>query len=325
MEENNNNISSDIPYVKKPGNSHLYKIIQNYNRHKFLFILFVPTLIFFIVFHYLPMYGVIIAFKDYRFNEGIWGSPWVGLQYFKMMFEGIGFTSVFKNTIIISSLKLIFGFPAPIILALLLNELRGGKFKRTVQTISYLPHFLSWVILAGILKQFLSPSIGPIGHIMNFLGLRPIYFLQDSEWFRSVLVGTSLWKGVGWGTIVYLAGIASINFELYEAAIVDGAGRFRRAVHITLPSLVPIVTFMFILSVGSLISDDFDQILNLLNPAVEQVGDVISTYTYRIGLVMMEYSYSAAVGLFRNIIAIILILATNFIIKKMSDNEYSIL
>lgn len=271
------------------------------------------------------MYGVLIAFKDYKFRDGILGSKWVGLKHFKEMFRGQSFTTVFKNTIVLSTLKLLVGFPAPIILALLLNELRSQKFKKMVQTISYLPHFLSWVILSGIIIQLLSPSIGPIAHIRKSLGLEPIFYMADTRWIRHILIISSLWKNVGWGTIVYLAGISNVDPELYEAATVDGAGRFKKAIHITLPALVPIITFIFIMSVGSIIQDDFDQIMNLANnPAVQQVTEVISTYTYKMGLVKMQYSYSTAVGLFKNIIAIALVLTTNMITKKISDSEYGI-
>ena len=309
-------------------NSFLYKLLsglKRYKNNKYLFILLLPTLIYFAVFHYAPMYGIQIAFKDYKFSRGIWGSEWVGFEHFKLIFQGDNFLRVFTNTLVISCLKFIFGFPAPIILAILLNEIRINWFKRTVQTISYLPHFLSWVILSGIIKQFLSPSVGPVGYIMSALNMEPIYFTVDPKWFRTVLVITSIWKEVGWGTIIYLAGMSSINPEIYEAATVDGANRLQKAIKITLPSLVPIITFVFILSIGSIIQDDFDQIFNLINPGVIQVSDVISTYTYRMGMVLMQYSYGAAVGLFKNVIAISLIFTTNYTLKKISDNEYRII
>ena len=299
--------------------------LKKYKNSKYLFILLLPTLIYFGIFHYAPMYGIQIAFKDYKFSRGIWGSEWIGFEHFKLIFQGDNFLRVFKNTLIISGLKFAFGFPAPIILAILLNEIRVSWFKRSVQTISYLPHFLSWIILSGIVKQFLSPSIGPVGYIMKALNMEPIYFVVDPNWFRPVLVVTSIWKEVGWGTIIYLAGMANVNPEIYEAATVDGASRFQKAVKITLPSLVPIITFVFILSMGNIIHDDFDQIFNLMNPGVMQVSDVISTYTYRMGMVLMQYSYGAAVGLFKNVIAIALIFLTNYILKKISDNEYRII
>jgi putative aldouronate transport system permease protein len=232
------------------------------------------------------------------------------------------FREVFRNTLIISSLKLVFGFPAPIIFALLLNEMRALRFKKAVQTISYLPHFVSWVILGGLFMQFLSPSSGPINIVLKSLDMRPIYFLADKNWFRPVLVITSIWKGVGWGSIIYLASLAGIDPGLYEAAEIDGAGRFRKAISITLPSLVPVITIMFIFSIGGIVKDDFDQIFNLYNHAVYSVGDVLGTYTYRVGLVDMRYSFSTAVGLFTNVISFALIILTNTITKRV--NEYGL-
>lgn len=309
--------------------SSITKTIQNYVKHKFLVFLFLPAVICFLVFSYAPMYGIIIAFKDYRFLDGIVKSPWAshnGFGHFFTMFQGLTFSRVFMNTILISFYKLIFGFPTPIILALLLNEIRLVRFKKVVQTVSYLPHFIGWVILAGILKQFLSPSIGPVGFIMNSLGLQPINFIAEPGWFRTVLVSTSIWKEIGWGTIIYLASIAGINPELYEAAISDGASRLQCVIHITLPSLGYVIAFLFTLGIGSIINDDFDQIYNLTqnNPSVLGVGDVISTYTYRQGLVLMDYGYGAAVGLFRNVIAIVLLFITDQIIKRSTQGEYSI-
>jgi len=205
------------------------------------------------------------------------------------------------------------------VLALLLNEVRHSLFKRTVQTISYMPHFLSWVVIAGLFTQFLSPSIGPINILLQSMGIQPIYFLADPGWFRSVLVGTEIWKDIGWGTIIYLAALTGINPELYEASTVDGANRFQNMFYITLPSMAPVVTIMFIFAVGKIVNDDFDQIFNLYNPAVYNVGDVLSTYTYRRGLIQMEYSFATAVGLFKNAIAFILIVITNSVAKKIND------
>jgi len=302
--------------------SKITNTLQGYKANRYLFLIFTPVIVWYFIFCYIPMYGVTLAFKDYNLVKGIFRSPWVGLDNFKLMFSGHSFPQVFKNTLAISVWKLVVGFPAPIILAILLNEIRFQKFKKITQTISYLPHFVSWVILGGIFAQILSPSIGPIGYIMRNLGMRPINFLGDQHWFRTVLVLTSLWKGIGWGSIIYLASIAGINQELYEAAIVDGASRFQQVIHVTLPALVPVVTILFILNIGSIISDDFDQIFNLYSPVVYNVADVISTYTYRMGLVDMNYSYATAVGLFRNIISFTLIIVTNAIVKRMS--EYTI-
>jgi len=265
------------------------------------------------------MYGLIISFKDFRILDGMMASPWVGFKHFKTVFGSDDFWVVFKNTLVISGLKLIFNFPAPIIFALLLNEVKNMQFKKTVQTISYMPHFLSWVVLAGIVVNFLSPSTGPINMILKVLGAKPIYFVADRKWFREVLVLSAIWKEVGWGTIIYLAALSNINLELYEAAVLDGANRFKQTIYVTLPSISPVIIIMFIFAVGAIVNDDFDQIFNLYNPAVYSVGDVLSTYIYRMGLENMQYSFSTAVGLFKNTISFTLIIITNYLSKRYSD------
>ena len=295
------------------------RLLNNYWKNRYLMILFIPAIIYYLVFHYAPLYGIQIAFKDYIFRKGIWNSPWVGFKNFENLFKIESFKQVFRNTLIISFYKLIFSFPAPIIFAVLISEIRFSKFKKAVQTISYLPHFVSWVVLGGLFMQILSPSTGPVNTFLGALGIKPIYFLADAKWFRSILVITSLWKGIGWGSIIYLAAITGINPELYEAAIIDGAGRIKKIIHITIPSITPVITIMFIFAVGGIINDDFDQVFNLYNPAVYKVADVISTYIYRVGLIDMKYSFSAAVGLFKNIIAFILIFTTNSITKHIND------
>lgn len=290
-----------------------------YWKYKYLTLMFVPAIIYYIIFHYIPIYGIQIAFKSYRFDLGIWGSPWIGFENFKTLLHTGSFWEVLRNTLTISFYKLLIGFPAPVIFALFLNEINHTSLKKTVQTISYLPHFMSWVVLGGLFAQFLSPSIGPINLFLKSIGINPIYFLADPKWFRFVLVTTSVWKGIGWGSVIYLASISSINTEMYEAAIVEGANRFHRAIYVTIPSLAPVITIMLIFSIGGLINDDFDQIFNLYNPAVYSVGDVLSTYSYRMGLVNMEYSFSTAVGLFKNIISFILIIMANKIANKIND------
>lgn len=287
--------------------------------HKALLIMLIPGLLYYLVFCYMPMYGLTISFKDFRILDGIGASPWVGLKYYKMALLDSEFWRVFKNTLIISGLKLIFNFPAPIILALLLNEVRAVRFKKTVQTISYLPHFLSWVVLAGVVQNFLSPSTGPINGLLVNLGMKPIYFVADKNWFRPLLVILSLWKEIGWSSIIYLAALSSVDVELYEAAMLDGAGRFKQTIHITIPSISNVIIIMLIFAVGGIVNDDFDQIFNLYTPAVYSVGDVLSTYVYRVGLEGMQYSYSTAIGLFKNVIAFILIIGTNYLSGKFSD------
>ncbi len=295
---------------------------RKYIKYKGLVFLFLPGMVYYLVFHYAPMYGVIIAFKDYRFSLGILGSHWVGWEHFDRMFRTESFLFAFRNTFLISMYKLIFGFPAPIVLSLLLNEVVHERFKKTIQTISYLPHFVSWVILAGLFTQILSPSQGIVNFAIKQMGGKPIYFLADPRWFRSVLVATSIFQQIGWGSIIYIATLAGVNPEYYEAARMDGANRWQQAIHVTLPALTPVITIMLILAIGRLVNDEFDQIFNLYNPAVYSVGDVIQTYTYRAGLVDMNYSYAAAVGLFKNLFALVLIVGANAVTKRI--NEYGI-
>lgn len=294
-------------------------ILFQYWKHKEFMLLLIPGLVYYALFHYGPMYGIQIAFRNFNFRLGISGSPWVGLKHFRSLLETASFKEVFRNTLIISSYKLIFGFPAPIIFALLLSELRGVLFKKTVQTISYLPHFVSWVVLGGIFIQLLSPSAGPVNNLLKSLGLDTIYFLGDPKYFRMTLVITSIWKGVGWGSIVYLASITGVDQELYEAAELDGANRFQMMWRITIPSILPVITIMLIFAVGGIVGDDFDQIFNLYNSAVFRVGDVLGTYVYRRGLQGMEYSFATAVGLFTNIISFTLIILANKLAAKFGE------
>lgn len=265
------------------------------------------------------MYGIIMAFKDYYPTLGLSGSEWVGLKHFKTLFTGLYFLPVLKNTIIISIYKLIFGFPAPIILALILNEIKNQRFKKVTQTISYLPHFLSWVIVAGVFIEFLSPSRGLINYVIQALGFEPIYFVTETEWFRTILVGTGIWKGIGWSSIIYLAAISGVDPQLYEVAEIDGAGRLRKIWSITIPTIIPVIIIMLIFASGKIIDDNFQQIYNFLNPKVLSVGDVIETYTYEQGLKDMKYSYATAVGIFKNIISFSLVMFTNYIARKTTD------
>ena len=242
--------------------------VRRLRKHKLHLIMILPVILWYLLFKYGPLYGVTLAFKEFQLLKGITGSPWVGLDNFRRLFDSYNFWNVFRNTVTIAALKFVFGFPAPIILALMLNELRGQKYKRVVQSLSYLPHFISWVILTGIFMVILSPTRGPINSMLKSMGMESIYFLGDPKYFQGTLVVTGIWKGVGWGSIVYLAALGGVNEELYDAARVDGCGRWARIWHVTLPGITPVVTIMLILSMGSLVEDDFDQIFNLLNDAV---------------------------------------------------------
>lgn len=296
------------------------RLLKQYYMHRFFFLMLAPALIYFIVFHYGPIYGVIMAFQDFNVFKGFTGSEWVGLAHFKQLFGGIDFWPVLRNSLLINFYKLLFGFPAPILFALMINELTRPFIKKMVQTISYLPFFLSWVVLSGLIIEFLSPSRGLINMLLSALGFEPIFFIAEPAWFRSILVSSEIWKQVGMSSIIYLAAIVGINPELYEAAEMDGISRVQKMWHITLPSISPVIVIMLILASGQLINDDFDQIYNMLNAKVMDVGNVISTYTYNEGLTKMNYSYAAAVGLFKNVVALVMVLTANSIAKRFSDN-----
>ncbi len=304
-----------------PAPSKGSSVLRKLKKSSLLYIMFLPVIVYYIVFHYAPMVGIVIAFKDYNAFKGIWASPWVGLKHFEAFFTTPYFWRLLRNTFLISFYGLIFGFPAPIILALLLNELKDGKFKKVTQTISYLPHFVSSVVIASMLVQFLSPGNGMINNLIEALGGTRTYFLNDPRYFRTIYTLMNIWKGVGWGSIIYLAALTGIDSELYEACIIDGGGRLRQTWHITLPGIANTIVIMLIFRVGDLLSVGSDMILLLYNPAIYKTSDVISTYVYRRGLVEADYSFSTAVGLFNSIIALILLTTTNQIAKKYSDTS----
>lgn len=293
--------------------------IENLSRHKEYYIMLIPGLLFFLVFCYGPMYGLIIAFQDYYPLKGISGSGFVGLKHFKALFSDPFFLTVLKNTLIISVYKLLIGFPAPILLCLALNEIKNAKFKKIAQSVSYLPHFVSWVVVSGIIIEFLSPSRGPINILLQSLGFDSVFFLAETEYFRGVLVLSDVWKTIGWGSIVYLAAVTGVDPALYEAAEMDGAGRIKKIIHITLPALVPIITVMLIMESGKILNDSFEQVYNFLTPSTYSVGDVISTFVYRMGIQNMQYSFTTAVDLFKNIISFALVLLTNYVARKTND------
>jgi len=281
-----------------------------------LYLMLVPGILFLLLFKYTPMYGIVIAFKDFNIFDGLAASPWVGWENFEKLFQSRDFARVFRNTLIISVYKIIFLFPLPIILAILMNEIKNMIFKRGIQTVVYLPHFLSWVIVSGLFLDLLSTNGGLINKIIVGLGGEPIAFFMNTSVFRTVLISSAGWKEVGWGMIIYLAAIAGIDPQLYEAAKIDGAGRFRQIWHITVPSLVPIIMLMFILRLGSILEAGTEQILVMYNSIVYSVADVIGTYVYRIGLGQQDYSFSTAVGLFDSVIGFILIITGNYLSRK---------
>jgi putative aldouronate transport system permease protein len=279
----------------------------------------VPVIIYYIVIHYFPIYGLVIAFKDFTPIRGIQGSKWVGLKHFEAFFNSYYFWRILRNTVLISLYDLIFGFPAPIILSLILNEVKRQIFKRVVQTISYLPHFISLVVAVGMILDFSSRD-GLINQIFVLLGGAPISFMQNQDWFRTIYVGSNIWQGIGWGSIIYLAALSGISPELYEAARVDGANRWSQMLHITIPGIMPTIIIMLILRVGDMMSVGYEKIILLYNPSIYETADVISTFIYRKGLLEMNFSYSAAVGLFNSIINFALLLSVNRLARKSGNS-----
>ncbi|HEX7161990.1 MAG TPA: ABC transporter permease subunit [Trebonia sp.] len=276
----------------------------------------IAPLAFFVVFRYLPMIGNVIAFRFYQPGGPIFGTQWVGFYYFDQVIRDPNFWQVFENTVILGALTLVFGFPAPIVLALLLNEVMRGGLKRFVQSVSYLPHFLSTVVVAALMLQGLQVS-GVVNEVIGWLGHGPIGFLQDPGWFRTIYVSSEIWQYAGWGTILYLATLSTIDPQLYEAALVDGASRWKQTWHVTLPSLRPMMMVVLILNVGQFMAVGFEKILLIYNPLTYPTADVISTYLYRVGIVSGSFSYAAAVGLFESVIGLVLVLSTNAISRRL--------
>lgn len=277
-----------------------------------------PVIIYVGIFSYKPMYGVLIAFKNFRPALGIMESPWVGFKHFITFFNDYNFFEILRNTFSISALSILFGFPAPILLALLINEIRNTKFKRTVQTISYMPYFVSIVIICGLIKTFCQ-SDGLLSDLVSFGGEK-VNILSEKSWFYPIYIISNIWQYIGWDSIIYLAALAGIDQEQYEAARVDGAGRLRQAVSITLPGLMPTITILFILKMGNILNVGFEKILLLYSPTTYDVADVISTYVYRVGIVNANYSYSTAIGLFNSVVNIVFLIFTNAISKKVNKS-----
>ena len=292
---------------------------KDLRKNKWKYIMILPVIIYIAVFCYKPMYGVIIAFKNFRPAVGIMDSPWVGLKHFITFFNDYNFWRILKNTFSISALSILFGFPAPILLALLINEIRNTKFKRAVQTISYMPYFISMVIICGLIKTFCQ-SDGIITDLVVALGGERVNLLASKNWFYPIYIISNIWQNIGWDSIIYLAALAGIAQEQYEAARVDGAGRIRQIISVTLPGLMPTITILFILKMGNILNVGFEKILLLYSPTTYEVADVISTYVYRIGILDANFSYSTAIGLFNSVVNIIFLLLTNAISKKMNNS-----
>ena len=289
-------------------------------RDRFLAFMILPVVLYYIVFCYLPMVGALIAFEDYSPGKGIFGSPWVGFENFQLFFGGVYFWRLLRNTLLISVYHLLWGFPVPIIFALMLNEFSNGVFKKTIQTVSYMPHFISLVVTCGMIINFLSPSTGILNIIIKNLGGKGINFLGYPKYFRTIYVASGIWQEFGWGSIIYIAALAGVDPEMYEAARIDGAGRFKQMVYITVPSISNTMIILLILNVGNIMSVGFEKINLLYTPSTYETADVISTYVYRMGLQSLQYSFSSAVGLFNSVINVILLVASNTIARKVTGS-----
>lgn len=287
---------------------------------KWLYILSGFVITYYLVFHYAPMYGVLIAFKDYKVAKGFMGSPWAGLKNFESFFGSMYFTRVVGNTLVLNLLGLLFGFPAPILLALLLNELKAKKFKKLTQTITYIPHFISMVVICGMIVDFVSQK-GVINDLISFFGGSRQNLLLNEAHYRTVYIVSGIWQGVGWGSIIYLAALTGINSELYEAAAIDGAGRLKQCLHVTLPGILPTIVVMLILNIGRMLSEGPEKTLLLYNPTNYAVSDIISTFVYRKGLVENNYGYASAVGIFNSVINCTLLVASNQVSKKLTESS----
>ena len=291
-------------------------------KQKYLIFMVLPGFLILLLFHYYPIYGLQIALKDYNIGLGISGSPWAQplTKWFSMFLKTPNAPRLFSNTLLLGFYSLLFNFPAPIFLALLINEVQNTKFKKTVQTISYLPHFISTVIIVGLLKELFSYS-GPVNALLANLGAGRINFMTESGWFRTLFIGSAIWKEVGWGTIIYLAALSGIDPEMYEAAGIDGANRWHKMIYITLPFILPTISILFILDSGRILNADFQKVMLMYNPEVYKTADIVNTYTFREGFENMRYSYSSAVGLMMSVISFIFLLVTNQVSKRLSDNS----
>lgn len=290
-------------------------------RYRILYLLSVPGILYFFLFKYVPLFGSVIAFQNYNIFKGITGSDWVGLEHFQKMFSHYDFLRILNNTLLLGLYDLVIAFPVPILLAILLNEVRMIVFKRLLQTIVYMPHFLSWVVISGIFMGIFSMDAGVVNKALGFLGMQPIYFLGEDSYIRSILIGSGIWRDSGYGTIIFLAAIAGINPDLYEAAEVDGAGRLKQIWSITLPSLLPTIMILLLLHIGKFLDLGFERVFVFLNPLNLESGEILDTYIYKAGLLSQQYSYTTAIGLFKSVVGLMLILLGNFFSKKTTGES----
>jgi len=298
---------------------HRTSVLRRLKRDKWMYVLLAPGVLYFLVFKYVPMWGILLAFQNYQPFTGFWRSEWVGFEHFRLFFGNPDFFMLLRNTLILSLYNLIFFFPAPIVLALLLNEVRLALFKRTIQTLIYVPHFISMVIVASISYVFLTTEGGFVNELLQQYAGRKIDFLTSPDWFRPMIVLQTIWKECGWGTIIFLAALASVDAEQYEAAIVDGANRWRQLWHITLPSIRSTIIILLILRMGDILENGFEQIYLMSNALNRQVAEVFDTYVYTVGITQGAFSYSTAVGLFKATVGVILVLGSNWLAKKFGQ------
>ncbi|WP_373291173.1 ABC transporter permease [Paenibacillus marchantiophytorum] len=304
---------------KKKSHSFLGKRIL---KHKQLYLMLFPCIAFFVIFSYIPMGGLMLAFKDYQFNKGIIGSPWVGFSYFKAFFNDYQSAQLIKNTLAISSIKLFIGLPFPILLSLMFNEVRNRRFRGITQSISYLPHFLSWVIVVGLMQRMLAPDSGLLNEAIRYFGGDgSTFFMMESNYFYPLMFGSHVWKSIGWDSIIYLAAMAGINMELYEASRIDGANKWHEIWHVTLPGIRMTISILFILSLGSVLNAGFDQIYLMRTPGNMQLADILDTYIIRVGLKDGQYGYATAVGLMQGLIGLFLVIGANKASKKLTDES----
>lgn len=293
--------------------------MKEIKRDKWLYIFLFPIIVYFIIFKYVPMLGTVMAFQDFKFSTGFFGSKWVGLDHFRRLFTNKGFYTILRNTLFLNAGSVLFGFPIPIILAIFLNEVQNRPFKKISQSIMYLPHFMSWVVLGGILIELLSPSSGVVNSVLvNVFGMEPVYFMGSTKWWPVIFIISGIWQGSGWGTIIYLAAITGIDQQLFEAARIDGAGKLKQIWYVTLPCLKSTIVVMLILRMGSMMDVGFEQVYVMMNPAVRDVAEVISTYVYRVGIEGAQYSYTTAIGLFQSAVSCILVCVTNMIARRVN-------
>ncbi|PYE44374.1 sugar ABC transporter permease [Paenibacillus barcinonensis] len=311
----------DLQQMNQAEPKRQHPFIRSLKKHWELYLLVLPPVLYLLIFKYIPMVGVQIAFKDFSVVKGIWGSPWVGLKHFEAFFESPNFWLLIKNTIGISFYSLLAGFPIPILLALALNEIRTGFFKKTVQMVTYAPHFISTVVMVSIIILMLSPHVGVVDKLFSMLGFPMTNFMGIPEYFKSIYVWSGVWQGMGYSSIIYIAALAGVDPSLYEAAKMDGASRLRKIWHIDLPTLVPVTVIMLILSLGSIMGVGFEKIYLMQNPLNTSASEVISTYVYKVGLIGANFSFSSAVGLFNSVINLILLIIVNSISRKVSENS----